>query len=97
MTTAAPGGTQDLPAPELARLGLGDTFREALSESVSPRNMGVGDDLIPGCDWMSSRDLRLLYVDGRASRRSGPAQLRMALQPAGARLAPRTLSVIGKG
>ena len=52
VTTAAPGGTQDLPAPVMAHLGLGDTFREALS--VSPMDMDVGDDLILGCDWISS-------------------------------------------
>ena len=46
VTTAAPGGTQDLPAPVMAHLGLGDTFREALS--VSPMDMDVGDDLILG-------------------------------------------------
>ena len=57
MTTAAPGGTQDLPAPVMAHLGLGDTFREALS--VSPMDMDVGDDLILGWDWSSSRDLCL--------------------------------------
>ena len=95
VTTAAPGGTQDLPAPVMAHLGLGDTFREALS--VSPMDMDVDDDLILGWDWISSHDLRLLYVDGRVSLRSGPAQLQMDLLPAGARLAPRTLSVIGHG
>ena len=57
----------------------------------------VGDDLTLGWDWTSSHDLRLPYVDGRVSRRSGPAQLQMDLLPAGARLAPRTLSVIGHG
>ena len=69
MTTAGPGGTQDPPAPVLAHLGLGDTFREA--PSVSPMDMVVGDDLILGWDWTSSRDLRLLYVDGRDSLRVG--------------------------
>ena len=44
VTTAAPGGTQDLPAPVMAHLGLGDTFREALS--VSPMYMDFGNDLI---------------------------------------------------
>ena len=39
-----PWGTQDLPAPMLAHLGLGDTFREALS--VSPMDMDVGEDPI---------------------------------------------------
>ena len=42
VTTAAPGGTQDLPAPELAHLGLCDTLQ------VSPMEMDVGDDLDPG-------------------------------------------------
>ena len=41
----------------MAHLGLGDTFREALS--VSPMDMDVGDDLILGWDWSSSRDLCL--------------------------------------
>ena len=58
VTTAAPGGTQDLPAPMLAHLGLGDTFCEALS--VPPMDMDVtGDDLILGWDCSSSHDLRL--------------------------------------
>ena len=95
VTTAAPGGTQDLPAPMLAHLGLGDTFREALS--VALLDMDVGDDLMLGWDWISSHNLRLFYVDGRVSLRSGPAQLQMDLLPARARLAPRTLSVIGHG
>ena len=54
--------------------------------------MDVGDDLIFGWDWISSRDPRLLYVDGRVSLRSGPAQRQVDLLPAGARLAPRSLS-----
>ena len=50
-----PWGTQDLPAPMLAHLGLGDTFREALS--VSPMDMDVGEDPIRalGWDWESLR------------------------------------------
>ena len=79
----------------LAHLGPGDAFREALS--FSPMGTNVGDDLTLGWDWISSRNLRLLCVDGRVSLRSGPAQLQLDLLPAGARLAPRTLSVIGHG
>ena len=71
----------------LARLGLGGTFREAvsesalsesalsesaLSESVSPMDTDVGDDLALG--W-GRIDLRLLYTDGRVSLRLGPAHL----------------------
>ena len=95
VTTAAPGGTQDLPAPVLAHLGLNDTFREALS--VALLDLDVGDDLMLGWDWISSHNLLLFYVDGRLSLRSGPAQLHMDLLPAKARLAPRTLAVIGHG
>ena len=64
MTMAAPGERKTC----LRRhLGLGDTFREALS--VSPMYMDVGDDLILGWDWISIHDLHLLYVDGRVSLR----------------------------
>ena len=57
----------------------------------------LGDDLILGWDWISSHEVLLLYVDGRVSLRSGPAQLQMDLLRARARLAPRTLSVICHG
>ena len=60
-----------------ALLAQGDTLREALA--VTPMDMDVGDELTPGLDWISSRDLRLLYVDDRISLRSGPAQLKMYL------------------
>ena len=53
----------------LANLGLDDTFRETLS--VSPMDMDVCDDLILGWDCISSRDLRLLYVDGSVSIQQG--------------------------
>ena len=86
--TTAPWGTHYLPWPVLAHLGLGDTFSEALS--VSPMDMGVGDELILGWDCSSSRDLRLLCVDGRVSIRQGPAQLLPDLRPSCARLAQRT-------
>ena len=56
--------------PACAGTGVSDTFREELS--VSSMDMDVGD-LIVGWDWISSHDLRLLYVDGRVSLRSGPA------------------------
>ena len=95
VTTAATGGTLVLAAPVLIHLGLGDRFRESLS--VSPMDMDVGDDLILGWDWISSHDLRHLYADGQVSLRSGPALLQLALLPASARPAARTLSVIGHG
>ena len=77
------------PGPVLIYLGLGETFREVLS--VSPMDMDVGDDLIFGWDWISSHDLRHLYVDGRVSLLSGPAMLQLALLPADVRPAARTL------
>ena len=92
--TASKGGALGLAAPVLIFLGLGDTFREVLSVSM---DMDVADDLILGWDWISSHDLRHLYVDGRVSLRSGPAMLRLALLPADVRPAARTLSVIGHG
>ena len=95
VTTAATGGTLGLAAPVLVHLGLGDAFREVLS--VSPMDMDVGDDLILGWDWISSHDLRHLYVDGRVSLRSGPALLQLDLLPASARPAARALSVISHG
>ena len=52
-----------LAAPVLLYLVFGDTFREALS--ASPMDIDVGDDLILGWDWISSHDLRHLYVDCR--------------------------------
>ena len=79
----------------LIHLVLGDAFHEEMS--VSPMDMDVGDDLILGWDWISSHDLRHLYVDGRVSLRSGPALLQLDLLPAGVRPAARTLSVIGHG
>ena len=60
-------------------------------------DMDVGDDLILGWDWISSHDLRHLYVDGRVSLRSGPALLQLDLLPASVRPTARTLSVIGHG
>ena len=95
VATAATGGTLGLTAPVLVYLGLGDTFREAMS--VSPMDMDVGDDLILGWDWISSHDLRHLYADGRVSLRSRPALLQLDLLPASSRPAARTLSVIGHG
>ena len=68
--TASRGGALGLAAPVLMYLALGDTFREVLP--ASPMEMDVGDDLILGWDWISSHDLRHLYVDGRVSLRSGP-------------------------
>ena len=55
VTTAAPGGTQDLPAPVMAHLGLGDTFREpargalGLTDGYGRRrpDPGLGLDLEP--------------------------------------------------
>ena len=51
--------------------------------SVSSMDMDVGDDLIDlmilGWDWISTNDLRLLYMDGRVSLRSGFAQLQLDL------------------
>jgi hypothetical protein len=79
----------------LIHLVLGDTLRESLS--VSPMDMDVGADLILGWDWISSHDLRHLYVDGRLSPRSGHALLQLDLLPTSARPATRTLSVIGHG
>ena len=38
-------------------------------------DMDVGDDLILGWDWISSHDLRHLFVAGQVSLRSGPALL----------------------
>ena len=70
-------------------------FREVLSGSTM--DLGIGDDLILGLDWISSHDLRLLYVNSRVSLPSWPAQLHLDHMPAGARLAPRTPSVIGHG
>ena len=72
----------------LAHLGPDDAFREALS--FSPMDTNVGDDLTLGWDWTSSRNLRLLCVDGRVSIRQGPAQLLPDLRPSCARLAQRT-------
>ena len=64
--TASKGEALGLAAPvRRIYLGLGDTFHEVLS--VSPMNMDVGDDLILGWEWISSHDLRNLYVDGRVS------------------------------
>ena len=85
VTTATPGGTQDLPAPVLAHLGLGDTFRDALSTD------GYGRRRRPdlGGDWISSRDLRLLYVDGRISLLSGTDR------PPARRVAPRAAHAVG--
>ena len=62
-------------------------------------DMDVGDNLILGWDWISSHDLRHLYVVGhwQVSLRSGPAMLRLALLLADVRPAARTLSVIGHG
>ena len=95
VSTAATGGSLGLAAPVLLHLVFGDTFREELS--VSPMDMDVGDDLILGWDWISSHDLRHLYVDGRVSLRSGPALLQLDLLPACVRPAARTLSVIAHG
>ena len=95
VTTAATGGTLELAAPVLIHLCLGDTFRESMS--VSPMDMDVGDDLILGWDWISSHDLRHLFVAGQVSLRSGPALLQLDLLPAAARPASRTLAVIGHG
>ena len=39
---------------------------------MSPMDMDVGDDLILGWDWISSHDLRHLYVDGRVGRPPEP-------------------------
>ena len=76
---ASKGEALGLAAPVLIYLGLGDTFREVLP--TSPMDTVVGDELIFGWDWISSHDLRHLYVDGRVSLRSGPAILRLALLP----------------
>ena len=84
-----------LAAPVLLYLVFGDTFREALS--ASPMDIDVGNDLSLGWDWISSHDLRHLYVDGRVSLRSGPALLQLDLLPASVRPTTRTLSVIGHG
>ena len=81
--TANPGGAQGLAEPVLIHLALGDAFREVMS--VSPMDMDVGDDLILGWDWISSHDLRHLYVDGRVSLWSGHALLQLDLLPASAR------------
>ena len=58
-------------------LCLGDTFRESMS--VFPMDMDVGDDLILGCDWISSHDLRYLFVAGQVSLQSGQALLQLDL------------------
>ena len=52
---------------------------------ISPMDMDVGDDLILGWDWISSHDLRHLFVAGRVDLRSGTAQLQLDLLPAAAR------------
>jgi len=93
--TAAAGSSLELAAPVLIHLCLGDAFRESMS--VSPMDMDVGDDLILGWDWISSHDLRHLFVAGQVSLRSGPALLQLDLLPAAARPASRTLAVIGHG
>ena len=95
VSTAAAGEAQGLSAPVLIHLVLGDAFRESLS--VSPMAMDVGADLILGWDWISSHELHHLYAAGHVSLRSGPALLQLDLLPPTARLAARTLSVIGHG
>ncbi len=50
----------------------GDVFRGSLS--ISPMAMDVGADLLPGWDWISSRDLRLTKAAGE---KSCPAGLQM--------------------
>ncbi len=79
----------------LVHLVLGDDFRELIL--VSPMAMDVGADLILGWDWISSHDLHHLYAASHVSLRSGPALLQLDLLPPTARLAARTLSVIGHG
>ena len=60
-------------------------------------DMDVGADLILGWDWISSHDLRHLYVNGRLNLRSGPALLQLDLLPTSACPAAKTLSVIVHG
>ena len=86
-------GASSAAAPVLIHLYLGDTFRESMS--VSPIDMEVGDNLILGWGWISSHDLRHLFVAGQVSLRSGQALLELHLLPAEARSASRTLVVIG--
>ena len=95
VTTAATGGTHRLEAPVRIFLGLGDAFRESLS--VSPMDMDVGDDLILGWDWISSHDLKHLYVKGQVDVRSGSELLQLDLLPAEVRPPPRSLAVISHG
>ena len=59
--------------------------------SVSPMDMDVGDDLILGWDWISSHDLRHLFVAGQVSLQSWPALLQLDLLPAAARPASPAL------
>ena len=60
-------------------------------------DMDVDDDLILGWDWISSHDLRHLFVAGQVSLRSGPALQQLDQLPAAARPASRTSAVIGHG
>ena len=96
VSTASTGGKQGLGAPVQIYLGLGDVFRESMS--ISPMDMDVGDDLILGWDWISSHDLRHLFVAGLVDLRSGTTQLQLDLLPAAARPAvPALTKVIGHG
>ncbi len=95
VSTAATGEAQGHVAPVLIHLSLGDMFRESLL--VSPMDLDVGADLILGCDWILSHDLRHLYADGQVRFLSGPALLLLGLLQASARLATRSLPVIGHG
>jgi hypothetical protein len=72
---------------------LDDVLSQSLS--LSPMDMDVGDDMILGWDWISSYDLRHLYVDGQVSLRSGASVLlQLDLLSASARPAGRLLPVI---
>ena len=72
-------------------LGLGDTFREALS--VSPMYMDFGNDLI----WAGTGSRAAICASFTWTAASAFCRVQIDLLPAGSRLAPRMLSVIGHG
>ena len=60
-------------------------------------DMDVGDDLILGWEWISSYDLRHLYVPRQVGLQSRTARLQLDLLPAALRPPIRALAVIGHG